>query len=98
MKQLELKAELLERDGESTGTRELIEIAINNVPKGNGLTPIDMRKRIRILDMLGKSNAALELEDADAAVLCDCVDQMRWGIVDRGILSFCDAIDVLKNA
>lgn len=96
MKQLELKEDFVTNNGESIGTSDLIRMALNNVPQG-GLTPMDMRQRIRILDLLEETKGTLELEDADAVVLCDCVGQMRWAVLDRGILEFCDAIDALES-
>ncbi len=95
MKQLELIDCLVVNNGESIGTADLIRMTLNNVPQG-GLAPVDMRKRIRILDTLEEANGSLELEDADAKVLSDCVGQMRWNILDRGILNFCDAVELMK--
>ena len=96
MKRLELHDTVVSVGEETIGTAELIKACLNNVPQG-GLTPTDMRERLRILDQLDGANGVLDLEDADAVVLQRCVGQMRWTVVDRGIVEFCDAIDAMKG-
>ncbi len=96
MKQLELRDSILSIGEEKVGTAALIKACMNNVPQG-GLVPGDIRKRIRILDQLDSTNGVLNLEDADTAVLQECVRQMRWTVVDRGIVEFCDEIDTMKE-
>lgn len=96
MKQLELHDSVLSDGKEKIGTTKLIEVCLNNAPE-KGLTTTDMRRRIRILDRIESANGTLDLEDADAAILQECVGQMRWKFFDRGIVKFCDAIESMKE-
>ena len=75
---------------------DLAVLAVKNPPQG-GLGPDDMRKRIRILDLVENTeiDQDIEIEDADAETLKTCVSEMRWAILDRGIMEFCDAVEAL---
>lgn len=57
-----------------------------------GVNIDEMRRGIRILDKLDASEGILELEDADWEHLKLKVEAMAWGMVDRHILEFIDAI------
>ncbi len=52
----------------------------------------EMRKSIRVLDTLDKSNGVLELEDADWEHLKDKTQKMQWGIIDSRIIKFVDEV------
>jgi len=57
-----------------------------------GIEIDEMRKSIRVLDALGKSNGVLELEDADWEHLKVKTLAMQWGIVDGRIVRFVDEV------
>lgn len=75
-------------------TSDLLKNCLNAPPQG-GLTPEDMRKRIKVLDVLEASTDTLELEDADAETLKACVGEMRWTLINKDILHLCDAVKAL---
>jgi hypothetical protein len=52
----------------------------------------ELRRGIRILDKLDASTDTLELEDADYDHLRQKIEAMAWGMVDRNLLDFIDAI------
>ena len=65
-----------------------------NTPMGgkSGMTVDEMRKRIRIMDMIDATSGrdVLLLEDADCAFLQECVKRTEWGIADAGLLAAID--------
>lgn len=67
----------------------LIRLAIEHVdPKSGGLSPAQMRKRIRVLDALAALNmssdeAFLTLDDADAETLRQCLQDLPLAIVSK---------------
>lgn len=52
----------------------------------------EMRKSIRVLDALEKSNGVLELEDADWEHLRSKVQAMQWAVIDSRIVQFTDEV------
>jgi len=52
----------------------------------------EMRKSIRVLDALAKSNGVLELEDADWEHLRLKTMTMQWGLIDGRIVEFVDEV------
>jgi hypothetical protein len=52
----------------------------------------EMRKSIRVLDALAKSNGVLELEDADWEHLKTKTLAMQWGVIDSRIVQFVDEV------
>lgn len=73
---------------------ELIKTCLNNVPQG-GFTPQEMKERMKILDVLETANGTIELEDADAKKMKDCVKQMKWGLLDKNLIEFIDSVEKL---
>src|SRR5580765_4847072 len=69
--------------------------------QSRGVNIEEMRKGIRILDKLDASKDVLELEDADWDHLKTKVEAMQWGMVDRHLLEFIDAVltagDPIRN-
>jgi hypothetical protein len=57
-----------------------------------GVTIEEMRKSVRVLDALEKSNGTLELEDADWEHLKEKTLKMPWGVIDSRILQFVDEV------
>lgn len=52
----------------------------------------EMRKSIRVLDALDKSNGVLQLEDADWEYLREKTLAMQWGVIDSRIVKFTDDV------
>lgn len=87
MKTIENKSVIVAN--KSVTYKDIIVNCVNSVdPKSNGLTVAEMRKRIRILDACEKATEVIELEDNDFNLLKEIINNMRWGIVDRELLSF----------
>ena len=80
-------------DKKAPGSRDLIRI-IAETPQGQGITPDEMRKRIRILDALDAEPVAInvELEDADWSLLCTLTKNFKFGRATREILAIVDDI------
>jgi hypothetical protein len=76
-------------------TKEWVHACVVNIPNG-GIGVEDQRKRLRILDALDKSEEVLELEDADAAELKSLVSAMKWVIVNKHVVKFCDDVANMK--
>ena len=74
---------------------DLIKAVCRQTPEG-GFTIEDVRARMRVVDAVDlaiKSDKAINLEDADHATLLACVQQMRWGILSKGIIEFNELIE-----
>lgn len=74
--------------------KELVKMCVNN-PLKEGFTADDMRKRQRVLDALDLAGDSLLLEDADSDLLKHCVAEMRWTLVNKDLLEFCDSVKAL---
>lgn len=57
-----------------------------------GVSIDEMRRGIRILDKLDAATDILELEDADYDHFKTKVEGMAWGMVDRNLMAFIDAV------
>jgi hypothetical protein len=57
-----------------------------------GIEIDEMRKSIKILDLVEKSNGVLELEDADWELLKQKTLAMPWAVVDPRIVQFHDEV------
>lgn len=57
-----------------------------------GLTVEEIRKSVRVLEALDKAKGKLELEDADYDVLKTKVENFRFGLAHKDILTFIDDI------
>jgi hypothetical protein len=67
-----------------------------NAPTKEGFSTDDMRKRIKILEVLENATDVISLEDTDFQEAVKCVKDMRWGICDKGIIEFCDLFEKEK--
>jgi hypothetical protein len=74
--------------------RQLVMAALRSpLDRQAGATIDEMRKSIRVMDALdAASGDVLALEDADWETLKEKVNKMPWAMVDRRILTFCDAV------
>lgn len=70
---------------------DLIMICIKNPPQG-GYDADEMRKRIKVMDVIDKGGETLEFEDADFECVKQCVKSMRWASIHKEILGFIDYI------
>ena len=69
---------------------ELLLACVNNTPQG-GFTVEEMRARNRIVDAVETSkNGEISLEDADYAKALECVETMRWAVLDDQLVQFND--------
>jgi hypothetical protein len=60
---------------------------------GNSVNFDSMRKDIRLLDVIEPTiGLVFEFEDADWQRLCDKVRAFPFGMADRALLAFCEAI------
>lgn len=104
MKKLVLKPEG-ERPGEAAW-RDLIREVVNTPsvhPQTGapmGFTPEEMRKRLRVLNVLEGLPAeaeALELEDADFGVVARALDDVRWLRPSQWVMDFHDAVKAVAS-
>lgn len=71
-------------------TADLLKTALNSPVQG-GYSINDISIRVRLLDLVSKSekaNSSLELEDADFNSLSEIVQGARWAVVSRFIKDF----------
>ena len=76
-----------------------INLALNTIPE-HGLTPSEMRKRLKVAEKLDGLNVddLLLLEDNEASDLKGWVRQIKWKQVHEDILAFCDAVENMEPA
>ena len=73
---------------------DVIMLCVKNPPK-DGYDVTEMRKRIKVMDIIDKGGETLEFEDADFDCVKKCVNGMRWGSAHREIIEFVDYISGL---
>ena len=100
MKILENKeTRLKNQDGETyTLYSDLINHSLNIIPQG-GISPSEMRKRVRIIKSLEKAPLAgniIKFEDNDAENLKQIVKTSKWSLIHEDILNFQDDVDSMK--
>lgn len=89
MKRIENKK--LSLSGSVENYADLIMLCMNHPPQG-GYDIAEMRKRIKVMDVVAESGDSIEFEDADFACVKQCVSDMRWGFAHKDILDFIDHI------
>jgi len=78
---------------EEVTTTFLLAACVRNPTQGVMID--DMRLRIKILDALelaDKNKSVIELEDAQIEKAKQLVSIMPWGVIEKGIIEFCDFI------
>ena len=87
-------------DGDPFVYADAIRMVIRQpLDKQAGVSIEEMRKGIRILDALDAATGdTLDLEDADYDHLKAKVEAMHWGVVDRDLLGFIDAVLTASEA
>lgn len=93
MKQIPLLVVVQTDNASELNYAEAIRTVIRQpLDQQRGVSIEEMRKGIRILDKLDASTSYLELEDADWEHLKAKIEAMQWGMVDRHLLEFIDAV------
>ena len=77
----------------------LIVGALNFVQEG-GIPLSEQGKRIRIIEKVekAKNGTELELDDSDVDLIHQLLQNMRYGLVDKGLLEFGDYITSVKES
>ena len=80
-------------------TVDLIETCVNHSSR-EGISASDMFSRIKILDAVRavknvkeETPTEISLEDVDYNKLAECVSAMKWTVVSRNILEFCQQFE-----
>lgn len=91
MKTLKLAKTSVGTDEQPVTYRELIK-AVVEARNEKGISFVQMAKRLRIIEALEKSNDELVLEDADFELLKELTNEMKWGVVHKDIVKFCEEV------
>jgi hypothetical protein len=91
MKVLKNKTTDLNGDGGKMTYADLIEMVFN-APVPGGCPPPDMRKDMRVLDVIEKGGDEFCFEDEDAKRLQGIVEGFRFGIRRRDFVAFADDV------
>lgn len=90
-------------DGNSDSKEQLgfIDLAIkglNNIPQ-EGLTPSEMRDRLKIIDKIDsvKIDEEVELEDAEFRKIYDTYKGIKWLMMHKDIVAFDDYLEELNK-
>lgn len=75
---------------------EILKGVLENIPRGARLD--ELRRRIRIMDVLEKASGSLTLEDADHALLKSVYAEFPFTRALPGIVALGDAIDAAQEA
>lgn len=89
MKKLENKTTEIANGEEKLTYAGLLKIVLMVTPQG-GYSLTDMKTRLKLTDLLEKANGEIELEDADYTYLKPLLSNMKWGVVNKGIIELCD--------
>lgn len=73
---------------------DLIMFCVKNPPQG-GFDIADMRKRMKVMDVIEKGGESLEFEDAEFECVKQCVKNMRWPFLHKEVMEFVDYISAL---
>ena len=91
-KTIELKILGNEKSGKFNYSELIRAIIQSPTNPQQGLTVEDVRKAVRVLDALDIAKDKLELEDADYEVLKTKVENFKFGIAHKNIVTFIDDI------
>lgn len=87
--------EIKKPDGDGMKFSELAESCVNHPPKA-GYTVTEMKERLNIVGKLDHEKDTIELEDAEAAKLIECVTVMPWAMMHKEIVEFSEAVNKMK--
>ena len=83
--------------GETFNSHDVLRTIIENAPKGMNL--VEMRQRMRILDLLANPEADhILIEEADYAVLKTALQNFSFSIVHADIIAIADAVEGARAA
>lgn len=94
MKRIELKETTIKKDEKENITyKDLLNMCVNKPPQG--FTVEEMRKRLRLVDVLSKAELVVDMEDADYTHMKKLVSDMdgSWAIAHKDIIDFVDYIN-----
>jgi len=95
MKTLANKTTELAKDAESKMTyADLVKVCVNQPPK-DGFTAEEMRSRFRLIDVCDKATDTLDFEDADCSKVKELVDAMKWAVIHKDLITFCEDVKAL---
>lgn len=98
MKTIELKKLGNKGEDGAIDYKELIQMIVQLPTDPRvGLGVEEIRKAVRILDLLDESKKTLTLEDADYNVLKEKLSNHKFGIAHKNIIVFVDDIDNAKD-
>lgn len=98
MKVLENKVTELRSENGLATYGDLVKVCMNQPVQG-GLPVNEIRKRLRVLDVVEKPLVAeYQFEDADAKTLQSCVAAMRWMSPQRAFVEFSDDVASMTAA
>lgn len=75
---------------------DLLLACLNSRPDG-GFDIQEMRKRLRVIDVVEKGGDELLFEDADMATIVGCVSSMKWAVFSKEIVEFSDYVSSFTN-
>jgi len=79
-------------------TQEILANVVRQpLDKAKGIDIEEMRRSVRVLDALDRSDGTLELEDADWQHLRDKMVAMTWGIVDRRLIELYESVTLATD-
>ena len=96
MKQIKLRGESISSTGERITSMSILRLVTTNSP-GRAIGVEEMRKRVRVLDALDavpRDADHVLLEDADADMLSQAIEQFPWSSASKSLLNIID--DVTK--
>jgi uncharacterized Fe-S cluster-containing radical SAM superfamily enzyme len=92
MKQIPLK-ELVDGQGPPIVYADVLrEVVRQPLDRQRGVSIVEMRQSIRVLDALEAANGTLQLEDADYLHLKAKLEGMQWTLVDRRLLQLIEDV------
>lgn len=105
LKNSKTKLQIADKEGkliENASYSDILRACVNSIADDRGLPiPItieEMKKRLRILDVLDSSkNSNIILEDADAAKLQELVANHKWLNIEREIVEMVDFVAEMKE-
>ena len=81
------------RSGDTFSTRKVLADLVGG-GQTRPMTPGEMRKRLRILDVLDAATGdSFQLEDADHALLKEIVGEAVWVVIHRDLIQIIDDVE-----
>ncbi len=89
MKQLQNRTTEIKNGEEALKYSDLLKLVLMVQPQG-GYAVSDIRTRLKLTEILEKSNGNISLEDADYTYLKPLVNNMKWNGVHKDLVEFTD--------